>query len=771
MADAAVASVADAVEETPPEPLPPPGPARAELDTAALSAWAPSSAEGRAADAVRRAVDHLEAGEHEASLAALDAVGPQWPVPDLVSWLRARSLEPLDRPAELGAVLATIPDDSRFHLEAQLLGARLALDAEEPGAVLALLGDAPDPEGPYGPISARADVLRARAFALRAGEGDLEAAVTAAKRAWTRAPRTQADADAKTFLDANEPGVAEPLRRGLADEVARAQALGRRHANKDICALLDSKQDALEALASTDADASCSGLFQLGRAWHKRREYSRSVPVLKKADARCPTENNDKVKTVYLLAQGRARSGNVTGGINTFLRLPDEFPEHSYADDGLWQASRLALDEGRSEEARKHAERLVAEFDSGDMVGSTLWNLAWSSISANEPLDALPWLEQMASADPLGPQRARGLKGRYWRARLQLDEVPDAREEALSALETLAVEHPLDWYGSLAAWRLGAEDPVRGAAAAARLEARTEELRNTAHEVGAFTPLQEFVDQPAAMRGLALLRAGLLDDAAAEWKRALGDDPLDDWDDEATLLFASHVLAESEEHHGSHNLLRKAFKRSFPALTAENVPLLAHGYPPAFSDVIEEHTRDYDWEGLLFQGLVREESAFNPTVVSWAGAIGLSQLMWPTAKETARRMGIRGLKRSDLRDPSTNASIGTTYFDGLAERWRGHLPLAVASYNAGPGAVNRWLKARGEMELDAWVETIPYDQTRHYVKRVVGSWQIYRLLYGDADPLVPLRVGPVARAVASTDPEPLTAVERTADAPGSAGSR
>ena len=92
------------------------------------------------------------------------------------------------------------------------------------------------------------------------------------------------------------------------------------------------------------------------------------------------------------------------------------------------------------------------------------------------------------------------------------------------------------------------------------------------------------------------------------------------------------------------------------------------------------------------------------------------------------------------------------------------MPLAVASYNAGPGAVNRWLKARGSLELDAWVETIPYDQTRHYVKRVVGSWQIYRLLYGDAAPLVPLRTGPVARAVASADPAPLVTLEQTATA-------
>lgn len=746
-----------------PEPLPPPGPARAALSEDALAPWDPGSDNGLSGLSIHRALQHLDAGEHDGALTALDGVGPEWPVPDLVAWLRARSLDALQRPAELGAALAAIPPDSRFHDEAELLGARLALDAGEPNAVLALLADPPPTGRQYTSVHARADVLRARAHALRAGDGDLSEAVLVARRAWTGSPRSQAGADADTFLDANEPQVPEALRRSLADDVARAVSLGRSHANDDIVALLDGKRTSLVDLAAVDAPTACAGLFQLGRAWHKNRDYESSVPVLVTADRVCPS-GDDKVKTVYLLAQGRARSGDPEGAITTFLRLPDEFPEHSYADDGLWQASRLALDEDRPEEARQHAERLVAEFAGGDMVGATLWNLAWSAVAADRPAEALPWLEQMASSDPRGPQRDQALKGRYWLAKLRLELLPERRQDALDALESLVVDEPLDWYGSLAGWRLAKEDPARGAAAGKKLDDLARALRAAPTEPEAWQPLQEFADQPAAVRGLALLRAGLLADAGAEWTRALGPDPLTDWDDVATWLFASHVLALSGEHHGSHNLLRQAFKHHFPAGSVDNVPLLAHAYPQAFGDVIEEHTRDYAWEGLLFHGLVREESAFNPTVVSWAGAIGLSQLMWPTAKETARRMGIRGLRRADLRDPGTNASIGATYFDGLADRWQGHMPLAVASYNAGPGAVNRWLKDRGQLELDAWVETIPYDQTRHYVKRVVGSWQIYRLLYGDADALAPLRVGPVASAVAVADPLPLVVTEAQATA-------
>jgi len=296
----AAGSLASVIEdEEPPEPLPPPGPARASLTPEALEPWAPDSEQGRSAAAVHRALQHVESGEHEAALAALDDVAPSWPVPDLVAWLRARSLEALDRPGELGAVLATIPADSRFHARAELLGAKLALEAEEPEALLTLLGE--HDADKYSALDARADVLRAQAYALRGAEGDAAASINAARRAWTGAPRTQAGADADTFLDANESGVPIELRRSLVDEVARAVSLGRRHANKDIVALLDGKRTALADLADTDADAACAGLFQLGRAWHKRREYGNSVPVLKTADKLCPP-GDDKVKTVYLLA-------------------------------------------------------------------------------------------------------------------------------------------------------------------------------------------------------------------------------------------------------------------------------------------------------------------------------------------------------------------------------------------------------------------------------------------------------------------------------------
>ena len=94
-----------------------------------------------------------------------------------------------------------------------------------------------------------------------------------------------------------------------------------------------------------------------------------------------------------------------------------------------------------------------------------------------------------------------------------------------------------------------------------------------------------------------------------------------------------------------------------------------------------------------------------------------------------RAVGHENFDAEDLFEPRINIRLGSHYLAELSERFDGRLSAAIASYNAGPEAVSAWLEARGELEDDEWVESIPYEQTRSYVKRVLRSVQAYRLLY------------------------------------------
>ena len=747
---------AQPVATTEPEPTPEPTPTPwVEIPADELAPYPAHDPRAAGAVAMKTAMAAFEAGEWEACLAALDGIGEDAVVaPDLAAWTRGRALAQLDRDPEAFGAWASIPRTSRFAADALLATARRHLAAGDPDGALSVIGGlepTTDESHPLfeGHAAARADVLRGDALRARSGTPARDA-YEAYKRVWIASPTSGAGAEAETGMKALAGGVPGDLRPRRAEGVARATALATRQQNRTIIKLLGPDRKALLGGADGEPPTACRGTFELGRAYHKRRKYTESVPLLTWAADHC-VDDEVTVKALYLQAQGLSRSGRVTRSVAAFTALADDHPEHSYADDGLHHAARLLAAEGDHLAAEALFDRQIREFPDGDMAGDTLWGRAHNALRAGDPGAAIPHLELLAGKDPMGPLRGAALQARYWLpiARIRVD--PAAAPAAVEELAKLAEEQPLDYYGVLALWKLHVLDAGVAFAVQRRVGERLAALDAADIEPDVHRPDRRFLGLPATGRAVLLLRAGLRDEAAVEMARALGEKPHTRWDRD-TLLFASHVLAESGDPYRSHNVLRFAFREAFPPLDDETIALFTHAYPPAFMDAIREAVDTHEFPALLFQGLVREESAFSPTIVSWAGAIGLSQLMWPTAKLTARKLGIRGLRKSHLRTPERNLEIGTAYFQELHERWRGHLPLAIASYNAGPGAVKRWIDARGDQNLDAWVESIPYDQTRHYVKRVLGSFQIYNALYDGDGPYVPLRVGPVRAALDAADP-------------------
>ena len=147
--------------------------------------------------------------------------------------------------------------------------------------------------------------------------------------------------------------------------------------------------------------------------------------------------------------------------------------------------------------------------------------------------------------------------------------------------------------------------------------------------------------------------------------------------------------------------------------------------------------------------VLREESTFDPGAGSPAGAIGLMQLMPETARAVANAAAQRPPSRGDLLDPGTNIALGSAYLASMGARYGAHPALATAAYNAGPHRVDKWLPAR-PMPADVWIATIPFRETRDYVRRVLA----YRAIYADRLGICPAplgtALGPVASALAET---------------------
>jgi len=154
-------------------------------------------------------------------------------------------------------------------------------------------------------------------------------------------------------------------------------------------------------------------------------------------------------------------------------------------------------------------------------------------------------------------------------------------------------------------------------------------------------------------------------------------------------------------------------------------------FPKPYIEKAIEESSQYKLSPYLVLGLMRQESAFNKRVVSSARAIGLMQLLPSTAKRVARSMGEKSPDQEDLKKPEVNIQLGVKYLSGLLNDFEDNIIFALASYNAGPGKVKQWMGTRSHLRPLEFMESIPYKETRNYVKKVLRNYVIYKTLYGE----------------------------------------
>ena len=151
-------------------------------------------------------------------------------------------------------------------------------------------------------------------------------------------------------------------------------------------------------------------------------------------------------------------------------------------------------------------------------------------------------------------------------------------------------------------------------------------------------------------------------------------------------------------------------------------------YPFPYLQEIEKWSKERQINPLLVTAVIRQESRFEPKVKSSAGAVGLMQVLPSTAKSIAPQAKLDS-KKIDLENPDNNIMLGTLYLDHTHQQYGNNSLLAIASYNAGPGNVSKWLQTLPKEDPDEFVEAIPFDETKNYVRQVFGNYWNYLRLY------------------------------------------
>jgi soluble lytic murein transglycosylase len=556
----------------------------------------------------------------------------------------------------------------------------------------------------------QADLARAR----RDGEAERQALLAL----WSGHPRSLLAAQAERRL--GKAALTVPA------TVARAEALVELHRNRQG---LETIRPVLPRLKIPDPLA-CRARLVEGRALRKERRHSEVPDVLQPVVRGC-TDQDLRVRAMYLLGTSQAVVSPASA-VRTFDALAKEFPENPLADDALFVAADLLAQDGDTAGALVRLDRIAQRYPEGDQLGEALFKAFWLRDRAGDGKGALAALAALETARASAEESYDVERARYWRGRV-LDQ-QKRTDEAVGLWQALAVDHPGTYYGLVARERLAERDPVRASLVAAVLAILPPATPPTELDAGTLLGDAHF------LAGAELLRLGFNDAASSELlaARRAGQPP------EAQRLLVE-ALARTGDVRAAHGVARLALRRDLSGPVAPGVrDLWAIAYPDAFRELVVRHTRGSPVEPELLQALMREESALDPRALSWAGAVGLTQLMLPTAREVARSLRLRAPSAEQLQNPSTNIQLGAAYLGRLLQRFDGNVALALASYNAGEGAVNRWRAARPEAELDRWVEEIPLSETRGYVKRVLRSWNTYRLLGGRPLPGVLKTTAPAA---------------------------
>ncbi len=183
------------------------------------------------------------------------------------------------------------------------------------------------------------------------------------------------------------------------------------------------------------------------------------------------------------------------------------------------------------------------------------------------------------------------------------------------------------------------------------------------------------------------------------------------------------ILAEQKYYPESIKVMNFALRRNNAEASKAQLKLI---YPRPYQKEVKKYAKEFNVPEYLLFGLIRSESFFRAKVRSHAGAIGLSQLMKPTAKDIARRLKI---KEYDLEDPNTNIKFGAYYLSKMIAGKDGNIMAALFSYNAGPNAVRRWQRKFKNFPNDLFLELVPYNETRGYGRKVFTASTIYAELY------------------------------------------
>jgi len=436
-------------------------------------------------------------------------------------------------------------------------------------------------------------------------------------------------------------------------------------------------------------------------------------------------------------AQALRGQDRIIDAVAAYLEFADTYPEHMLAPQAYWEAAWLLERQGQYGDAAGLYTILADRYTNSEKSPLSRFRAGICRSRDGDPDAAITAFRELTAAYP-DTRTARG--GDYWLGKLLWQQGNE--QEAHDILSTLADKHPRDYYGLRAAHLLDNHgQPASWPSAVSTLyltqdrqleqkEAEKWLLEWTASDDEALADLHTLQpvieDDRRFRRGMELLtlsRPNLAREEFESLRQDIGSDPV--------ALYQFAVLMRDLGMYAPSLRATIDLIVLAPENSVVEMPLLVQrlAFPVYYSDLVLSESQAYQVDPLVMFALIRQESIFDAQITSWAGAIGLTQVMPATGEWIAEMMPWPDYQQEDLSRAYLNAKFGAWFLSRILEMTEGDIPAALAGYNGGPGNGVYWLEAAGG-DPDLFVEVITRDEPQRYVQEIYRHYDMYVRLYG-----------------------------------------
>lgn len=483
-----------------------------------------------------------------------------------------------------------------------------------------------------------------------------------------------------------------------------------------------------------------------------------------------PHSKKENSNFAYLmqLAQTSARLGEFQMAVGAYYRAYQLKKASKHARTALFQAAFLSYQFQDYDGAGRKFEELRKRFPKSGLARDAEWNLAWIHYLKGNYQGAFDGFKKLLIKKVGRRKTTTDEKALYWMAMSQLKM--GKKSEAHSLFNQLTNDKLLGYYSLAATARLLQLKDVAPVRVIATVEKATDLLPTLAQATQDISQAEENESEDAE-ETLATTEESSEDEPEGEsegaviagegvempFKNPQFSRHLKRAQDLTSLglnQWATWDLTEIEKQTSSTSNLKtlgkqyeiaEAFNRSSyiaqiffskersRGMTGDGKTFWQQAYPKAFEKTVLDFSSSFEVPREFVWGIMRAESHYKPDVKSPVGALGLMQIMPYTGRRLASILSVADFQPEQLTQPEVNIRLGSRYLQRLLKVFEQKIPLAAAAYNAGPHRVRAWLKAFGKLEMDEFVEHIPFLETRNYVKRVVHNYQVYRVLYAAND--------------------------------------